>query len=111
MASEESRWRTVLATAGRGGDGAAVGRLEVHDPVPEAADLTGDVEGGRGVDLVLLAGDGEAVIGDGDGEVLAGLVPGAGKLALRYLDVQAARRALIMLRPSLCAASTLSMFV
>ena len=33
------------------------------------------VEGGFGVDLVLLAGHGQAVIGDGDGEVLAGLVP------------------------------------
>src|SRR4029077_6307819 len=30
------------------------------------------VQGGLGVDLVLLAGDGEAVIGDGDAEVLAG---------------------------------------
>src|SRR5277367_194651 len=33
------------------------------------------VQGGLGVDLVLLAGHGEAVLGDGDGEVLAGLVP------------------------------------
>src|SRR5208282_3866380 len=33
------------------------------------------VQGGFGVDLVLLAGDGQAGIGDGDGEVLAGLVP------------------------------------
>src|SRR5216683_742370 len=32
------------------------------------------VQGGLGVDLVLLAGQGEAVIGDGDLEVLAGLV-------------------------------------
>src|SRR5207253_4572037 len=33
------------------------------------------VQDGFGVDLILLAGDGQAVIGDGDGEVLAGLVP------------------------------------
>src|SRR5258708_22088042 len=32
------------------------------------------VQGGFGVDLVLLAGDRQAVIGDRDGEVLAGLV-------------------------------------
>src|SRR4029077_16734794 len=34
------------------------------------------VQGGLGVDLVLLAGHGQVVIGDGDGEVLACLVPG-----------------------------------
>ncbi len=38
------------------------------------------VQGGLGVDLVLLAGNSQAVIGDGDGEVLAGLV-GADDLA------------------------------
>jgi hypothetical protein len=33
------------------------------------------VQGGFGVDLVLLAGNGQGGIGDGAGEVLAGLVP------------------------------------
>src|ERR1035438_3803394 len=39
--SARSRWGTVLAAASRGGDGAAVGRLEVQDPVAEAADRAG----------------------------------------------------------------------
>ena len=73
-----------------GGDHA--GRVELGGGNRGAQHLK-PVQGGFGVDLVLLAGDGEAVIGGADLEVLAGLVradhladlhsdgPGAGELA------------------------------
>ena len=69
MRSNASRW-ALVGSASTGT--VAVELADGH----RGAQHVDPVEHGFGVDLVLLTGDRQAVIGDGDGGVLAGLVPG-----------------------------------